>query len=465
MNAYTVSSFTKQNDSFISIEHYQPVKNLKGYLPIIGIYSAVQRIFQAVKEIFCLIRNSSCNYEAYAAALKNLCRGFVELVPVIGGLTLLIYDFARTHISYASSINRQIKDEDDIMGIAIDSEIVAKLSLNAVEPYLRTILSNKEFLKDFEKLQLVFGLTRRMGEKYILSFARVWHDSSLRVEINEWIHCAQLARNKSLNKLRQGEYPSPDGQCQDVINRVFTLIDKIHSDEDRQNVSKLFQAIYFNRCCMDNTQLHTDGLDLAFGALVTRGVSERERYNSANSLERYEKEKRALQTQINSVAPTEEEKIAQMLQKLQHLKGYYKMDGFLLQRPGWEPIIGPMDPIKPLVRCIGVATLEGKKNESRILLDFTKALGENFIPSSDGRLMLSHLLTVCDHYFVVNVCDWKGVDINDLSKEIQEAVTQIGAHSDFQHLSQQQKKDIVIESLRFAKEANMALAHNLLTLE
>lgn len=129
----TVSLFFKndQNQIFIEDENIHAALN---YNPL-KFSSAIWRIEEAVYKIFrCMKRKDNDLWNA----TKNLTRGVVALIPLIGNAALYLYDRIKTKFYTHPQIKKALKKQNGpILGIAFDGKIITKLSPNAFSNLLK----------------------------------------------------------------------------------------------------------------------------------------------------------------------------------------------------------------------------------------------------------------------------------------------------------------------------------------
>ena len=130
----SVTLFYKQGNGNIKFAN-EEIKNAMGHSPLSGIPSAFPRIDKAVRQIF-----NECQLGAFRAdsdllnAIKNLMRGVVQLVPLLGNVTLYVFDYVRTNLYFHSKIKVALAQQNGpIMGIAFDGKIVGQFSQAEME--------------------------------------------------------------------------------------------------------------------------------------------------------------------------------------------------------------------------------------------------------------------------------------------------------------------------------------------
>lgn len=123
-----ITLFSKKGGTFSTI-HYLPSVNWKGYIPGLNFYYAIQRIVRAVQSLFELLKNPAVDSKFYWEAVKNIFRGLVEFLPLVGGLSLLFFDITRNELYYTCKVYNEIDGQDNIIGIAIDGKVINTVSL------------------------------------------------------------------------------------------------------------------------------------------------------------------------------------------------------------------------------------------------------------------------------------------------------------------------------------------------
>lgn len=133
-----VSVFLKTTASDIYIEDEQFINDL-GHSPahflnaLPRIQKAAKILFQEFKQGILLTENS----EAWNA-LKNLSRGIIQLVPLLGNAALYIYDLARKHLSIHPKIKSALSNQENpIVGIAFDGKPIFTVPLSELDQNYR----------------------------------------------------------------------------------------------------------------------------------------------------------------------------------------------------------------------------------------------------------------------------------------------------------------------------------------
>jgi hypothetical protein len=126
-----VSVFFKPNGSEIFIADEQLLDDL-GHSPF-EFMSAVRRIRKAVAVLFQELKQGTLfdkNSESWNA-LKNLSRGVIQLVPLLGSAVLYTYDLARIHMFVHPEIKSALSNrEGSLLGIAFDGKPIFTVPLS-----------------------------------------------------------------------------------------------------------------------------------------------------------------------------------------------------------------------------------------------------------------------------------------------------------------------------------------------
>lgn len=115
--------------------HALPAVTWVGYFPLISIGTGAARAVNAVQEIFKCLANQQADQERAAHselwnAIKNLFKAIAEICPLTG-LCLIIYDAIRNEIHFAA-IKRQLEQQDNIAGVAIDGKVIATIDIGKI---------------------------------------------------------------------------------------------------------------------------------------------------------------------------------------------------------------------------------------------------------------------------------------------------------------------------------------------
>jgi hypothetical protein len=114
-----VSVFFKPSAGEIHIADEHIVNDL-GHSPI-EFMSALHRINNAAKILFQELKQGTLS-EAWNA-LKNLSRGVIQLVPLLGNGVLYVHDLARLHLSIHPKIKSALSNQEEaVLGIAFDGK-------------------------------------------------------------------------------------------------------------------------------------------------------------------------------------------------------------------------------------------------------------------------------------------------------------------------------------------------------
>lgn len=128
-----ITLFTKSG-GVISSDRILHKHNWIDMVPLVGAFTAIPRIVAAVKSFFHeanqvrFQRNDPHLAECWNA-FKNLMRGVVALVPLIGTFSLIWVEtirFARDYMSLKKSLAMQ----ENIIGIAVDGKVIFTSDLN-----------------------------------------------------------------------------------------------------------------------------------------------------------------------------------------------------------------------------------------------------------------------------------------------------------------------------------------------
>ncbi|MBA3239212.1 MAG: hypothetical protein H0T62_12810 [Parachlamydiaceae bacterium] len=117
---------------------FESNENYQGRFPVWGTYFGILRVIKAVSSIFEYLSSEKINEEKdYWNEVKNLFRGLIELVPVMGGLALLFYDITKIAIQF-KGLENQIGNHEDIAGIAFEGEILCTVKLTQFNKLTKT---------------------------------------------------------------------------------------------------------------------------------------------------------------------------------------------------------------------------------------------------------------------------------------------------------------------------------------
>lgn len=133
---------------------------ISSFTGIAVIVSAVKRFFQELVQIQFKADNPHL-LECWNA-IKNFFRGLVSLVPIIGNITLIIFEAVRIYV-----IDRRIKnaleEEENIAGIALDGKILFKLPLDQLHTLYSERKTDAVYLAGFKELSLEY--LKREGQR------------------------------------------------------------------------------------------------------------------------------------------------------------------------------------------------------------------------------------------------------------------------------------------------------------
>ena len=136
----TISVFVKagSNENSFQIKHLNALANWCGYFPIVSTFTGLIRIVTSVKKIFEDLSQAAWNSNDSRAqeawnGVKNLFRGLVEMVPLIGNASLIVYDSIRAAIYFDGPIQHSIANEDNIAGVAFDGKIIFTIPLDRLD--------------------------------------------------------------------------------------------------------------------------------------------------------------------------------------------------------------------------------------------------------------------------------------------------------------------------------------------
>lgn len=133
-----VSLFFKDDQNRISIL-YENIHASINYNPL-NFKKAIYRIREAANKIFLCMRGKESDLWN---ATKNLTRGVVSLIPLIGNATLYLYDRIKTNFYINPKIKNSLSSQDGpILGIAFDGKVIKTFSLNDFSKALRGQLEN-----------------------------------------------------------------------------------------------------------------------------------------------------------------------------------------------------------------------------------------------------------------------------------------------------------------------------------
>jgi hypothetical protein len=118
------------DEGIVNLNEYS-VAQLDKYSPF-AFTMAVVRVEEAVKLIFeefrlGISRENSDLWNAF----KNLVRGALLFIPLLGNVTLYLHDKARNHFCFHSQIKTTLaRQNQPLLGIAFDGKIIVQFSLD-----------------------------------------------------------------------------------------------------------------------------------------------------------------------------------------------------------------------------------------------------------------------------------------------------------------------------------------------
>ncbi len=128
---------------FLKSRHYpghikivdEQIVNSLGHSPL-NFLTAIPRIQKAIKIMFREIKQKTRFNEnsKFWNAFKNGVRGIVQLVPLLGNVTLYIYDQLRTALHTHPKLEKELSDQQDVLGIAFDGKPIFSVPLSTVNP-------------------------------------------------------------------------------------------------------------------------------------------------------------------------------------------------------------------------------------------------------------------------------------------------------------------------------------------
>ena len=420
-------------------------------------FDAHNGIFDSVK----VLMNEVVEMDSFSEAQK-------EIAGAIRGLNLLIkyetnkieQDDIKKEIYVTHQYEKKIKD------IFLLKEAIQ------FEPSLKNVLYDSKFIDDFRILNSLYGRNRKIAIPIVLSLIKASHVNEIRLLLNQFIDAALLVRDTNLEKLSKGELPrleeNKNMSLFDIHGELTQIAVQSLEKEEFINFKALMDDLLNNRVMVTNTQIHKDGMKLAFNYKASDTLSQRLTMFDEGSKEIQQQKIQELKERAN-IDILNTDKIKKEIDILEMLEGYHhRAGGFYYEKSAWEPLIDPQDPIQPIIRIIGFATEEGKKRESGTPLDFTKALGkDNLELSIKERNLLSKLLEVSDSAVIQKedaIELWK--KSGQLPKSFEGVLNAFDndEHPHLKSLSDLQKEALVDEALRFSFEVNYHLANDLLNL-
>lgn len=137
----SLSLFLKEkDDKEFTFCYLNACANWFGYMPIVSFFTGISRIVRAITTVFREISqlHFQCNdphlLETWNA-LKNICRGCIEAIPLTG-LFLMIFDsIRRAYEEY--QISKHLSKEEEVFGVAIDGKVIYTIKLNAMNSTIK----------------------------------------------------------------------------------------------------------------------------------------------------------------------------------------------------------------------------------------------------------------------------------------------------------------------------------------
>lgn len=125
----------KGNKKFI-MHNAMPLANWLGFFPVVSFFSGAARVSNAVKVIFkelshLKLLSEEAHKKELWNAFKNLFRGIVEMIPLTG-IALIIFESARNAF-YCGKIIKELSEQENISGVAIDGKIIITIDLGKVD--------------------------------------------------------------------------------------------------------------------------------------------------------------------------------------------------------------------------------------------------------------------------------------------------------------------------------------------
>lgn len=164
-----------------------PIENWMDMIPLFGIVSGIHRIIQAVETFFLeakqirFQKNDPHLSESWNA-FKNLIRGAVAIIPLVGTVSLIGVEIVRAFRIYYS-LGKSMDIQQDIIGIAIDGKVIYTTQL---EPFRgRNRLSNNFAALEFLKSQLTNDINEAKEQNWQLDMEQLI--LRLSVRINNYI--------------------------------------------------------------------------------------------------------------------------------------------------------------------------------------------------------------------------------------------------------------------------------------
>ena len=127
-----------------------PFANCTGAVPIVSTFTGVARIINATKAIFRELsqmkfaKNDPHLSECWNA-FKNLFRGLIEIIPIVGNISLIVFDSIRGAVYFGKAL-KSLEGSSDIAGIALDGKVIFQVDLETVKEILEDVVSDQECL-------------------------------------------------------------------------------------------------------------------------------------------------------------------------------------------------------------------------------------------------------------------------------------------------------------------------------
>ncbi len=420
-------------------------------------------LFTPHKEIF----NAAKVLMNDVVAMKSFSEAQQEISGAINGLNILLRHETN------QSTQQLIKKELEIIAqynYQVKNFFLLKEAL-AEDSKLEKLLYEPRFLEDFNALAELYGRGRTIDPPLILAFSRFWNQKEGSLLWRKFLDAASQKRQETLSTLKKGDLPL-EADLSDPLVQINSTLNQFTAEtletKDYRAFKILVDEIFGNRAMVTNSQLHTDGLLLAFNSGDDSTLSTRLKDTIQSCKKKYDTKLEELQS-IEKGDEKDSKKMSNDLKNWQKLEGYRPRPiGTSYEKSEWSPEISAGDPIQPLERVIGFAVKEGRKNESRTPLNFHKILGENNSQLTVAeKVQLSKLLKACDSFATKHPNILKEMDQNfKIPASINEVLKSFD-NPEWPHLktlTSMQQEALVREALRFAFEVNYNLANDLLNL-
>lgn len=169
-----LTTFIKTNSSTTSFRahHIQAFSSYADCIPIISSFTAIPKIIQAVSSFFTELSQSQFNssdphLNECFNALKNFIRGCVSFIPVIGNITLIIFDTVRMHHSIEITISSELENRENVAGIAADGKILFLLDFDQIRTLFQTPNNENQPVENIsQNLSIINHLCHRIIERY-----------------------------------------------------------------------------------------------------------------------------------------------------------------------------------------------------------------------------------------------------------------------------------------------------------